>query len=152
MAIAVFDYAAWAVLYPSLAKTVDESLATALFGQAGLYLNNTDASVVCDVGTRLALLNMLVAHLALVGGYCPDIRPAGAVGTLTDATEGSTRIKYEIVPLKGALEAWYMQTPYGAQFWAATAGYRQAQYVPGPVQIVDPWPWGVYGNVAAWPR
>lgn len=147
MAVAMFDYSAWAVLYPSLATTVDVTLATALFGQAGLYLNNTDCSPVCDVATRLALLNLLVAHLAVVGGYCPSVRPAGAVGTLSDATEGSVRVKYDVIPAKGALEAWYLQTPYGFQYWAATAGYRQAQYIPGPAQFVDPFTFALgYGG------
>lgn len=148
MAIAVFSYPAWSVLYPNLATTVDETLATALFGQAGLYLDNTDCSPVCDVATRLALLNLLVAHLALVGGYCPDIRPAGAVGTLSDATEGTVRIKYDVLPVKGALEAWYLQTPYGFQFWAATAGYRTMHYIPGPVHVIDRF--GLYGRGYGW--
>lgn len=153
MAVAVFDYAAWAALYPSLAATVDESLATALFGQAGLYLNNTDGSPVCDVATRLALLNLLVAHLAVVGGYCPSIRPDGAVGTLSDATEGSVRVKYDVIPVRGALEAWYLQTPYGFQFWAATAGYRTMRYVPGPAQIIDPvYPYGAGYGGYGWRR
>lgn len=151
MAIAVFDYAAWAALYPSLATTVNETLATALFGQAGLYLDNTDCSPVGDVGTRLALLNLLVAHLAVLGGYDPN-RPAGAVGRLGKATEGSVSVEYDMAPTSG-LQAWYSQTPYGFQFWAATAAYRTAQYIPGPVQVVDPWPWGLVGyGGGPWPR
>lgn len=143
MAIAVFDYTAWALLYPELADTVNEAQATAFFAQAGLFCNNTDASVVCDVSQRQQLLYMLTAHLAALSGA--GGRDPGLVGRVAAATEGTVSIRLEAGVMSGTA-AWYAQTTYGWNYWAATAGYRTAQYVPGPVQFVDPFPlYGGYG-------
>src|SRR5262249_37816262 len=55
----------------------------------------------------------------------------GTVGRVASATEGSVSVTLEM-PNQPAAAAWYLQTPYGASFWAATALYRTARYVPGP--------------------
>ena len=143
MAVAEFSYAAWAVLYPELADTVGEVQATAFFGQAGLFLNNTDCSAVTDVSQRQQLLYMLTAHLAALSGA--GGRDPGLVGRVAAATEGTVSIRLDAGAMSGT-EAWYAQTTYGWNYWAATAGYRTAQYVPGAVQFVDPFPlYGGYG-------
>lgn len=130
MAVAVFDYAQWAARYPALAATVDANLAGAYFVEAGLYLDNTDCSIVADVTTRLVLLNMLVAHIALLNG-ASAAGAAGLVGRIASATEGSVTINADFNARPGT-EQWYAQTQPGASFWAATAAYRTMQYVPGP--------------------
>ncbi len=104
-------------------------LATAYFSQATLYLNNTDCSPVSDVGQRLQLFNMLVAHIAALNGA---IGPGsqGIVGRVSSATEGGVTITFDYQATAGSAQ-WYAQTPWGAQYWEATAGYRTMQYVPG---------------------
>lgn len=127
MGVAVFDYAVWAARYPELAASVDATLAGSYFTEAGLYLDNTDASVVQDVPTRLLLLNMLVAHIAILNSAARG----GLVGRVSTATEGSVTVNAEMGPPSGSA-AWFLQTAPGASFWQATATYRTMRYAPGP--------------------
>jgi hypothetical protein len=153
MGVAVFDYAAWAARYPELTgpNGVQEPLAQALFAEAGIYLDNTDGSIVCDVPTRLALLNMIVAHLAASEGWSSNGKnPSGFVGRITDASEGSVRVKVADIVASGT-EQWWLQTPYGFSFWTATAQYRTMRYVPGPDRSFEPYG-GFYGVRDQWPR
>lgn len=126
MGVAVFDYAVWAARYPELAASVDATLAGSYFIEAGLYLDNTDASPVVDVPQRLLLLNMLVAHIAILSSAARG----GLVGRLSTATEGSVTINAEMETPGTA--AWFAQTQPGAAFWQATTVYRTMRYLPGP--------------------
>lgn len=149
MAVAVFNYAAWSTRYPLIAASVDEALADLYFSEATLYLNNGDSSIVCDVGQRLVLLNMVTAHIALLNAVIGGVVPSGLVGQIVSAKEGSVSV--DVAPMGGdnnALQAWFNQTVPGSAFWAATARYRTAHYRPGPVPNFEPRPYG-YGR---WPR
>jgi hypothetical protein len=152
--VAVFDYATWALRYPTLATTVTAPLADLYFAEAGLWCDNTDCSPVpADPVTyqpRLMLLGMLVAHIATLNGAGqPGGQASGLVGRVSSATQGSVSVSAEFKAGDGA--AWYIQTPYGAQFWAATAAYRTFQFVPAPPDAYPPF--GVdpfYGNRGWW--
>lgn len=137
MAVAVFDYAAWAARYPELAGAVSEQLAASLFVEAGLYLDNTDCSPVQDVSIRLVLLNMIVAHLAVLGGALDGGAPSGVVGRVSSATEGSVSVTSEL-NLESGTAAWFAQTQYGLSFWQAAKRYRGMHYRPGPRPVFDP--------------
>ena len=130
MAVADFDYALWSASYPELAP-VTELVAGALFRRATLFLNNTDGSPVSDVALRLDLLNLIVAHLASLGGAGQEGGASWLVGRVTSATEGSVSVKVDAGP-SSAGSAFWLQTTYGFQYWTATAGYRTMHYVPGP--------------------
>lgn len=131
MGVAVFVYADWATRYPSLARTVAAPLATAYFAEAGLlYLDNSDASYIDDLPTRLILLWMLVAHLAVLNGANDPTGDAAPVGRVSSASEGSVSASLEYRAVAGT-EQWYVQTQYGATYWLATAQYRLFTYVPG---------------------
>lgn len=137
MAIAVFDVVAWQTLYPEFGA-VTQARAALLFQQAGLYLDNSDASPVQDVTRRLMLLNLLTAHLAaLSGGLEVDGKPNGLVGRVTSATEGSVSVSVDAGAEAGSA-GWYAQTTYGYQFWAATRSLRSARYVAAPARQFDP--------------
>lgn len=128
MAVAVFDYAAWAARYPEFEGRVDASRAASFFTEAGLYLDNTDQSRVQDVGARLMLLNMVVAHLAALSGALEaNGQPTGLVGHVTLATQGSVSVSTHTGLIPGSA-VWWNQTPYGLSFWAATARFRSASY------------------------
>lgn len=143
MAIAVFDYTAWSARYPELAGAVDQTLATALFAEAGLYLDNTDLSPVQDVSTRLVLLNMLVAHLAALGGALDGGSPSGIVGRVTSATEGTVSVQADTGIEAGTAE-WYALTNYGFGFWAATKRYRSMRYRPARQPVFEPARWALW--------
>lgn len=143
MAVAVFNYAQWAARYPELAGSVDAGLAAIYFTEATLYLDNTDCSPVTDVATRLALLNMIVAHIAKLNATINGAAPSGLVGRISSATQGSVSVSVDGGTGSEA-GAWFQQTTYGAAFWRATAPYRTMQYVAAPQPNMEPFygPWG----------
>lgn len=128
-----FDYATWVARYPEFVG-VAEPLATLYFTEAGLYLNNTPTSVVCDLDRRALLLNMLTAHIAALNAA----DASSLVGRISSATEGSVSVSAEYnVP---GTAAWFAQTKYGAAFWQATVAKRAFRYVPPPAPRCAPWP------------
>ena len=147
MAVATFDWAVWSVLFPKLvAAGVTEQQATAIFDyQTGLYLNNTDASAICDVTQRQSILYLIVAHLAALSG--PN--SSGLVGRVNRVREGSVDVGTEY---KGTTNsAWWDQTPYGAQAYQAMAAYRTARYVAAPqTPPPDGFPYFGYGFAGPW--
>jgi hypothetical protein len=126
MAIVKFDPDAFIARYPQF-DAVSAATLQAYFDEAGLYLNNTDASVVSDVQERGLLLNMLAAHIATLNATAAT---GGLVGRVTSATEGSVTVTVDYGAVTNS-QAWYAQTPYGANYWAATAKYRTMRYVRG---------------------
>lgn len=147
MAVAVFDYGQWAILYPNLASSVTEPQAQALFGQASLYCDNSECSPVSDLTVRLALLNLLVAHLAQLNFAAASGN--ALAGPVESAKEGSVEVKVKLPDARG-LEFWFLQTPYGQQYWAATAAWRTMQYVPGPQPVFEAWQAGYGYGFAPW--
>lgn len=148
MAVAVFDYAAWALRYPTLALKVPSALATAYFAEATDFLDNTDSSPIDDVVQRLRFLNLLVAHIAAING-ATTAGAAGIVGRISSVTEGSVTISSEYMTTPGS-HAWFAQTQWGAEYWALTAGYRTVSYVPGQQPYVGEPYYGVAGALR-WP-
>lgn len=149
MPAAVFDYALWSARYPELAASVDEPLAQAYFDEAGLYLDNTDASPVTNVAIRLQYLNMLVAHLAKLFSTIGGVAPSGLIGRVTSATEGSVTVKVAEMSATSDLAFFFEQTPYGLNFWVATAAYRTFQYIPGDDRSYEPY---LGGRSTLWPN
>lgn len=131
MGIATFVYADWALRFPDLALVVDEALATMYFGEATDFLDNTECSRVTDVAPRTRFLYLLTAHIAGLG----LVSRGGLVGRLSSVTQGSISISTEYAAPGSA--AWYAQTAWGAQYWAATAPYRTFQPVAGPQPFLD---------------
>lgn len=138
MAIAVFDYAAWVLRYPEFGA-VSEQRAALFFAEAGLYLDNTDASPVQDANRRLLYLNMLTAHIAALSGALEASgKPNGLVGRVSSASEGSVSVSVDSGLVPGTA-AWFQQTNYGLAFWQATKTYRSAMYVPAQPYNFEPW-------------
>lgn len=142
MAVAVFNYAQWAAMFPELAGSVNEALATSFFSVAGLLLDNTDCSPVQDVAARLTMLNYATAHLASLAGYplgpgqtIPT--PREMVGRVSSATEGTVSVSSDYGPMREN-QAWWLQTQYGATFWNLTRWLRTMRYVPAAPRYFGP--------------
>ncbi|MEX3614241.1 MAG: DUF4054 domain-containing protein [Burkholderia gladioli] len=136
MSIVVFDPSKFKEIYPEFATLSDVKLENA-FAQAGLYLNNTDSSLVQDSGVRALLLNMLTAHIAALEYGINGEQPSPLVGRISSATEGSVSVQASMDGVQGSA-AWFMQTKYGAAYWQATAQYRIGRYVPAPTGVPFP--------------
>lgn len=131
MAVAVFNATTFKARYPEFATVANDFLG-ALFVEAGLYLSNKDNSPVQDVTRRTVLLNMLTAHIAMLGGALSANSAPQPVGRISSATEGSVSASFDSGAVPGSAE-WYSQTQYGAAFYKATASLRGMRYAPRPV-------------------
>lgn len=137
----LFDVQAWQTRYPALFTTVGAEGAQACFDQASLFLANDETSPVPDLTRRGLLLGLITAHLAQLGfgGAAPGTDQPALVGRITSARMGSVAVEADMGPVT-ASQAWWVQTPYGAAYWAATASLRTARYVPGFPQTPLSWP------------
>lgn len=142
--IVTFDYNGWIARYPEFAG-VSQALAQEYFNEAGLYFAN--AGFTGSLPQAPTLLNMLTAHIAWLNaprdangnivsaGSADTIPPPGRVAS---ASEGSVSASFDMgnVNAGGPDQAWYMQSRYGAAYWAATAQFRTFHYVPAPFDPV----------------
>lgn len=142
MAVVTFDPEAFKIAYPAFAN-VSDALLQACFNEAGLYLSNTDCSVVQDIGKRTVLLWMLTAHIAYLRGALSPDGSTPPVGRVSSATEGSVSASMEYAAPGTA--AWFLQSQYGAAFWQATVSLRSFRYRPRPTRVE-----GLHGRPGWW--
>lgn len=127
MGVFAFDPAAFKTRYPNFSAVSDAAL-RAYFDEACLYLDNTDNSIVADVGNRGLYLGMIVAHLTQIYGGTNGTSGAGGAGRVSNASEGSVSASFDVGPTTMSSAFWY-QTPFGIAYWNATAKYRLFRYV-----------------------
>lgn len=153
-----FDYALFTARYPEFAALTPELLG-AYFDEANLYCQNSTCNPAFPDGTLRTLLFMVTAHIAWLnaprgadGVPAMNGQPASPiVGRINSASEGSVSVGADMGDANAGSpsQAWWMQTKYGAAYWAATAQYRTARYmaqptiVPGPAYFGRRFP-GVY--------
>lgn len=128
MGVVLFDPAAFKTRYPQF-TAVNNTTLQLYFDEATLYLNNTDCSPVKDLAQRAILLNMIVAHLAQLYGGPTGISTGGGAGRVSEATEGTVTVKFDVGTTTMSSAFWY-QTPFGIAYWNATARYRTFRYYP----------------------
>lgn len=138
MPAVTFDPGAFSAMFPELASSVSAVQGAGLFLRAGLFFDNTATSRVTDPAKQLALMNLLVAHLAKI--YLPinGAQPSGGIGRVASAGEGSVSVSFDLPSSPNA--GWFAQTQYGLEFWQATAFLRSAIYIPGRPQRPFSWP------------
>lgn len=129
MAVVDFDLAYFMARFPMM-STDNQSIYSLYFDEAALLVNNTESSIITNEGERKTLLHLVTAHISTLNGANKDIQNNGIVGRITSASEGSVSVSadYGNAPVSGSM-AWYLQTPYGAQFWQLTNKYRRFRYV-----------------------
>jgi hypothetical protein len=137
MGVAVFDPVVFLARYPEFtaAYNANPSLFPSLFAEAGLYLNNTDCSIVQDVNLRGLLLNMLTAHIAFIGGVLNADGQPKPVGRVSGASQGSVSAQFDYPATQPGSGEWFAQSQYGIAFWQATSCYRGMQYSPQPTRV-----------------
>lgn len=130
MAVVIWNPELFRQLYPEFAAASDAFLRGMFVKACSQYLDNTDTSVVENAEERELLLFDLVAHMAFLRGYGKAGDRGGLVGRISSASEGSVSVSVEN-PGNNDSSWWYMQSPYGADYWQATAPYRTMRYYPG---------------------
>ena len=133
--IVTFSATAFKVLFPEFATVADAALVLN-FSFAQFALNNSCGSVVQDANNRETLLNLLVAHITQLRNGVNGNAAGGAVGRVSDATEGSDSVSVDMGPVTFNA-AWFLQTQYGSMFWQFTAQYRTFRYIPPPIVCAD---------------
>ncbi len=151
-----FVFADWVAQFPEFAA-VSQTAAQSWFNRASLLCaNDTSNPAFADTGSQLlTLLYLLTAHIAwlnaprdALGVPAATGQPASPiVGRINTASEGSVSVGADAGDANAGSpsQAWYMQTKYGAEYWAATATYRTAIYVPRPVPYFPPYGYRRYG-------
>jgi hypothetical protein len=137
MGVAVFNPSVFLGRYPEFtsAYTANPALFASMFSEAGLYLNNTDCSIVQDVNLRGTLLNMLTAHIAYLSGLLTADGQTRPVGRVSAANEGAVGATFDFTPATPGSGSWFNQTQYGAAFWQATTSYRGMRYFANPTRV-----------------
>lgn len=136
--IATFNYVNFALRYPEFANlpgTKIQQLNLIFTQDAGLYLNNTDCSIVQNITRRTILLNMLTAHIAFLGGMLSADGQALPVGRVSEAHEGTVGASLEYTAPEPGSGPWFNQTAYGAAFWQATTSLRGMHYRPRATDV-----------------
>jgi hypothetical protein len=146
-----FDYAWFMRRYPELSEWVSPDVGQGYFDLATGFLAPGNSgpppasafwliwscgdrpqgmSVFIDIPQRQLLLGLLTAHIAKLFAPINGVPSPDFVGRLASASEGSVSTSFDF-PGVTPNSAWYMQTKYGAMYWAMTARYRSMRYVPG---------------------
>jgi hypothetical protein len=129
--IVSFDYATWTALYPEFTSTVNPSQAQQYFSVATTIHRNDGFGPVNDATQQLNLLNIVTAHIAaLFAPPAPGQQASTVVGRVNSASQGSVSVQAAYSNNVSEQMAWFIQTKYGALYWAATQPFRTMRYVP----------------------
>jgi hypothetical protein len=135
--IVAFDYQAWVLAYPQFSTIPRATVTDVILEIAEIYCRNDGGGPVSKAQTQQTLLWLMVAHVAQLLYGANGQSPSGIVGVITAATEGSVSVSANFPATQN--NAWFLQTPFGAAFFAATASYRTMRYLPGPRRVFNPW-------------
>lgn len=124
--VVVFDVAEFREDYPFFQNVSDRQLNRFFKRAENSFLKNTNDSCIEDLEERKDLLYLIVAHLATLFQQAESGNTL--VGRISSATQGSVSVSSDYGTL-GKNEKWWVQTKWGADYWAATAQYRTSQYV-----------------------
>jgi hypothetical protein len=140
-----FSGATWRALYPEFTG-VPDAMGANYFNRATFLFGNTvfnpTLGITGNPGMMETILYLLTSHIAWMNAprdangmpSGTGTPPAQLVGRISSATEGSVSVTTDMgdTDAGSPSQAWFMQTRYGAEYWAMTAGLRTARYVPGP--------------------
>ena len=140
----VFSYATWVAMFSEFSP-LTPAQGQAYFNNATLICANSASNPINGDGNLAALLYWLTSHFAWL--QCPkdsNGNPAATgaiasplVGRISNAQEGSVSVQTEWDGGdKSDLEAFLLQTKYGAFYYSATSQYRTARYLARPTFVV----------------
>lgn len=157
--VVTFNYADFIAAFPAFTNVTEAQFTGpgGFFGQATILCgNNTRNPAIGGMGptwgasTLTTLLYLLTAHIAWIQSLkdgqgnptsTPGLSSGGSlVGRIDQATEGSVSVHADMgdATAGSPSEPWYLQTQWGATYWAMTAGIRTAVAVSMPTIVVQP--------------
>jgi hypothetical protein len=146
--VVTFDNPTWIAMFPEF-SAVGATLGLSYFNRASLLCAN-DASNPANAnpGMLQTLLYLLTSHIAWLNAPrdangVPAATGQSAspiVGRINTASEGSVSVGADMGDASAGSpsQPWYMQTKYGAEYWAATATFRTAIYAANPTCVPGP--------------
>ena len=145
--VVTFNFTTFSGLYPEFANC-SPTQAAGWFTRASFLCGNQPSNPVNAVAGMLeSCLYLLTAHIAQLNSPRDAQGNAAAtgqaaspiVGRIDSAAEGSVNVHADMGDANAGSpsQAWYMQTRYGAEYWAATAAVRTARYMALPTIIPD---------------
>jgi Protein of unknown function (DUF4054) len=149
-----FDFAKWIDIFPIFAN-VTQGQGQNWFNRATYICGNDPRSpAICVPGMLEDLLYLLTAHIAWLNAMrdsngnpaATGQPPSPIVGRINSATQGSVSVGADMgdATAGSPSQPWYMQTAWGAEYWAATAPFRTARYVALPTVVPGPVYPGLY--------
>lgn len=134
--VVVFVPSDFRTAFPAFTAVSDIALQMS-FTLATTLMNNSCGSRVQDANLRETLLNLLTAHITQLKDGANGDGPAGIVGRIDKATEGSVSVSATMDTAGVYGKDYYDQTQWGALYWAATSKYRRMVYIPAPPTCAD---------------
>lgn len=136
-----FDKTVFLAGYPQFAALSDAQFAF-YFSSAGLYCANDICNPAFCAGILPQLLYLLTAHIAWLNAprdangnpAATGAPPSPIVGRISSASEGSVSVSSENSYPPGSAQ-WYQQTPWGSQYYEATAQFRTFRYAAQPTIV-----------------
>lgn len=141
-----FDPAAFQAAFPEFAA-LSAGQVTAYYTMGLTFQKNDGTGPVNDANTQLTGLQLLTAHVATLFAQSQgDPNPGSPkdantpVGRVSEASQGSVRVRTELPANMAAASAWFAQTKYGLMWWQMMAQYRTARFVGGRNPLGAPLP------------
>lgn len=134
--VVVFVPADFIVAFPMFATVAPAALSMS-FAIATTQLSNSCGSRVKDANKRELYLNLLTAHITQLKDGINGQPPAGIVGRVDKATEGSVNVS-AVMDTSGVYgKDYYAQTQFGLDYWMATVWARRGRYIAPPPVCAD---------------
>jgi len=141
-AVITFKWPKWVALFPEFSNCSVQQ-GQAWFDLASSYCWNDTCNPAACAPNFESLMYMVTSHIGWLMAPRDSLGnpseagtpPPPIVGRISNASEGSVSVTAEWTGQGSPSEAWYLQTRYGAMYWAATAQYRTMRYAPQPTVV-----------------
>ena len=126
--VVTLDPAVFVAQFPEFAYLSVPQI-TGYFAIATAFHRNDGGGPVQTAAIQSQALYYATAHIAKLFAATASGQPSSdLVGRISDAGEGSVNVGTSF-PEGTPTMAWWVQTKYGAAYWALTAPYRTARYL-----------------------
>lgn len=140
-----FSFSTWTSIFPEFGACTSDQGQNWFNRASFICSNNASNPANGTAGLLSTLLYLLTSHIAWLNAprdasgnpAASGSAPSPLVGRIDSAAEGSVNVHADMGDANAGSpsQAWYMQTKYGAEYWAMTAGFRTACYIAQPTLL-----------------